>query len=1060
MSSMHERFLIYNASAGSGKTFQLVRNYLKRCLSTKDAKRFMHILAITFTKKAAGEMKVRLIKQLKLLKSYPDIEAGDRAYAEELAAELAIDPIELKHRASAALSGILHHYAAFNVSTIDSFTNRLIRSFSKDLNINGHFQVELDNDRILEEAVDRLLDELEEEGPFTEVLRRYIRQQLDDESAFDSRRLLINRGKELFQERAFPYLEVLKELDPENLLSIEAALRGRLNQLRGAFQKEASDFLQRCEELDLAGEDFRRGGLYSWVQAINQADFKPFNKTQVETFEEKGPEHIPSTKGKKKPALNDANILQELYERAKKIKDLEEGSFEEYWILDRVLKGIHALALLGEIEVRIDQIKEESGRMPIGDFNKIISKELREQPAPFLYERLGDRFQDFFIDEFQDTSRLQWENLLPLLNNALASEGSSTMIVGDAKQSIYRFRGGDLQLFVDLFSDKDASNKVAGQELYQRKVVPMEHNWRSRSGLVDFNNRFFETLSAELPNAEYREIYKQGKQAPAKAEGGYISLELLDNRPSPEMEDEALLIRINDLLQAGYRQRDICLLSRSNKTGRRAAKFLLEQESNLALAPEEALQILSADSLLIGASAEVQAIISFLEMSEFPKDKERRRAWLALFAERFCPLDQDPHDFRKAWSEKNLKEIGEALNSLFGSFDFDEWQAQELLEKCYQLMQLFEMPWQNDPYLQFFLDQIQEYQSHSRPVTAEFLQWWQETGSEKSLSIPEDTNAIQVMSVHKAKGLEFPVVIYLSAYGALQSGGGSTNPRAWVDLDPDSFGLSFSFIDLVKPPIPEFQPQYTAWYEEELSRIMMDNLNIYYVAFTRAEQELHIISQMPSKTGNQQSFESFLSRYFEAEEPGIYEIGSRQRPVKEEADQFGFEPQSFKALPWMEKLELISNVPRHWQHDKLADARWGTKMHQLLAQIRKPCDLDQVLKRAQNESWLDEEDLIKLKPQLNNLLNHKDLTELYHPDARVYNERSLLVPGQGKRIPDRLVSLNEQWYLADYKTGAELAAHQQQLQDYAQLLKEAGIELQKAVLIYLGEELKVVNLKL
>lgn len=1057
---MPERFLIYNASAGAGKTFQLVRNFLKICLSSEDPLRFMRILAITFTNKAAREMKHRLLSQLEVIKAYPQDNIDDRKYSQSLAQELGIAPETLKYRAEAALSGILHHYAAFSVSTIDSFTNRLIRSFSRDLDLNGSFQIELDNDRILEEGVDRLLEELNSEDPFTELLSRYIRRELDSEKAGNSRFLLLNKGKELFQERAFPYLERLAELEIGEVLDLEKSLRAKQDYHQNKIREAAKGFLKDIKDQGLEQADFKKWGLAYWAENLAKDVYKDFNATQKRTFEESGAEDIASAKGKKTGALSNAETRELFFNKALALKELFNTHYEPYFISDLVLSGLYPLALLGAIESHVEVIKQESGRLPIGDFNKIISRELREQPAPFLYERIGDRYDDFFIDEFQDTSRLQWENLLPLVNNAMASEGSSTMLVGDAKQSIYRFRGGDLQLFVDLFTDKDPSNKTAAGTLYQREVVQMGQNWRSKAELVRFNNRFFEGLSAKLPNPEYRHIYAQGTQEPARAEGGQISLEVLEDA-SLEFSMPALLNQLNELFDRGYRQRDICILARQNSNCTAAAAYLLEHELALHLPEGEALQILSADSLVVGASREVRALVSFLQSTEKPFNREVRKEWISLAYDQFALPSEDAHAFRDELVQANLDEIWARIQEWKADWNRENWQSQDLLEKCYQWMRYFNLDWQQDPYLQFFLDQVADYLGKNRPVNQEFLDWWLDKGQSRSVGIPESTNALQIMSVHKSKGLEFPVVICLAAAASIDKPGGGGKPAsAWLNLDPEDYGLDFGFIDLKTPSIPDCLPLYSQWYAEEVSRVMMDNLNIYYVAFTRAIEELVIFSQMPPKTSKNLKLEAELLQFFEASEPGRYSIGNPVEPKPSGKTQSTISLQSFQAEAWQEKLEMVSSVPRHWQHDKLQEARKGSLMHAILAKIRYPQDLEKVLHQAQSEAWLNADEAQSLAKDLKDLLARDSMQALFNAAAEVYNERGLLIPGGQQKIPDRLVFLEGRWYLADYKTGQELAEHEKQIREYAGLLEEAGFSVQQACLIYLGGGLKVKELAL
>ncbi len=1050
---MPERFLIYNASAGAGKTYQLVRNYLGIILASKDPLRFMQILAMTFTNKAAKEMKHRLLSQLAVLKQYPQEDKESRDYTVSFARELGIEPEDLKYRAAAAQSGILHHYAAFGVSTIDSFTNRLIRSFSKDLDLNGTYAVEMDTDRMLNEAIDRVFEALRADDPYTEVLSRFIERQLELEKSNNSRSLLQEKSKELFKERAFPFLERLAEIDIESLLKQEIVLKGKRKVHLKAIVNAADGFLEEVEKQGLTVKSFHSSGLAPWIEKLRNGDIKAPTEAK-RRHHEAGPEKVVTVAGKKQSILGEAHWQEYFHQKQEELLLSFQSHFEPYFIIERLLDSIYPLSLLSIIERELEAVKEETGRLPIGDFNKLISRELRQQPAAFLYERMGDRYDDFFIDEFQDTSRLQWENLLPLINNAMASEGSSTMIVGDAKQSIYRFRGGDLQLFVDLFKDKDPSNKTSAGELYRRKLIQMTQNWRSRAGLVEFNNAFFASLSKHLPNPEYQEIYAQGAQEPARDPGGRVVLELIAKESTLEDENQILIDHLNDLLQRGFRQRDICILGRSNENCTKAAAMLLDREADLQLPEGEHLQILSVDSLVVGASQEVRALISFLQTVENPANREQRKDWIALAFRKFAKEGEDPHEFRRTLARAEMSEIWQLLQEWVPQWNAEEWLAQDLVERCYQWLRYFDLNWQQDPYLQFFLDQVSEYLERQRPVSQEFLDWWQDKGREKSVGIPESTNAIQIMTIHKSKGLEFPVVICLSADGALDSAGSFT-PGIWKELDSEQFVLDFSFIELKKPEDPFSQPVYNQWYEEEMSRVMMDNLNVYYVAFTRAEQELIILSKEPPSKPSKLYLEMALAAHFSASEPGTYSIGEPIIPKVSKLEEPGYTLNTFSPVPWQERLEMLSNVPKHWQHDRLKEARKGSLMHALLAQLKHPQDLTKILNQAASEAWLSKDEEESLARDLDSILSDSKLTALFHPQAKVYNERSILLPQGGRKVPDRLVQYQGKWYLADYKTGQALSTHHDQLQEYAYLLAQSGMPIEQAFIIYLGDKQQV-----
>ena len=1048
---MSAPFLIYNASAGAGKTYRLVRHYLKLCLQSREPMAFMSILAITFTNKAANEMKNRLIQQLQVLERFPNLKEKELDYCYELAKEMGIEAEELKYRAGKSLAAILHNYSGFSVSTIDRFTNRLIRSFSKDLNLNSNYQVEMKSDLILEEAVDRVLDELHQDSPFAQILSRYIKAQLADDKSPDARRALNDLAKELLKERSIEPIEQLQKLSPQEFNDLERSLRNRLDQIRKEYKELAQSLIELMETQGVVGAAFRSHHIVGQIQAIAKGEFRTFSPA-ISTALEEGPKGLIPKKSKPETPRLLAN-LDQISEGVFALKHFYEQHIEAYFLLEMCIPRIPAMAVLAEIDLKLQEVKEESNRLPIGEFNKIISQELRRQPAPFIFEKMGERYQHFFIDEFQDTSTLQWYNMVPLINNALAEKPSSALIVGDAKQSIYRFRGGELQLFVDLFQDREGSNKLGDQTLYERETETLGSNYRSLKNIVDFNNRFFEGAANYLGTNEHQGLYKAAKQIPAAGGGGQVGLHVLNRDNFKEEQLELLIELLNRCFECGFKQKDLCLLVSKNSNGQEAAEFLLAEQKRIHTPEQKALKILSVDSLVVGASPEVRALISFLSMVEQERDYANRKDWILYAHQSFDKSNSETFNYLSHLKDLELSEVLKFLEANSDDFQARTWLSQDLIQQLYSLAKAFKMPWQTDPYLQFFFDQAQEYLQNQKPLSQEFLNWWEEHGAQESVSLPDSLDAVQIMSIHKSKGLEFPVVICLNVDGALDEG--MHRNTGWIDLQNleglEFASLPYGFINFKKAVAPERQAIYQNFYEAERNKVLLDQLNRYYVAFTRAEQELHILCPSPVKNpGNH--IESQLQKFFAAEGNGSYYIGEANPPLSENISSKAYLADGFSAVDWFGKIETVSTAPKHWQEKEVSESTWGKQVHQLLAHLKHPKDLASVIQKAQREAWFQEEEIERLEKQIQQLCRLPELKPLFDEKVTVYNERSLVLPGGTQRIPDRLVEFDGNWYIADYKSGIARPEHKQQVNEYRQLMEQAGFHVARLYLIYLNAE--------
>ena len=443
---LNSSFTIYNASAGSGKTYTLVKAYLKILFSSSNQYLFKNILAITFTNKAVAEMKERIIDMLKTFSEAAILKTSSSMF-NDICEELEIEPKELHEKSKKLLNTIIHNYAAFDISTIDGFTHKLIRTFAHDLKLPLNFEVELDQDLLLNEAVDSLIAKAGTDDALTKILVDFAIEKADDDKSWDVSFDFNKIAKLLVNENDMPFIETLKHKTLSDFKGLKANLKKDIVSFEKQIIEEAQSVLTLIEEAGLEFGDFSRGSLPKHFQNLVNKKFDVnFDLNWQIDLLENNPLYP------KKVSDDVASIINQIQPRlVNAFKNTKQFVFHLKF-LKAFYKNVTPLSVLNAINNELNILKIEQNKMLISEFNSIISKEIQNQPTPFIYERIGEKFKHYFIDEFQDTSVLQWENLIPLLDNSLSAENGTTMLVGDAKQAIYRWRGGKAEQFIDLFN--------------------------------------------------------------------------------------------------------------------------------------------------------------------------------------------------------------------------------------------------------------------------------------------------------------------------------------------------------------------------------------------------------------------------------------------------------------------------------------------------------------------------------------------------------------------------------------------------------------------------------
>ena len=604
-------FSVYKSSAGSGKTYTLVKEYLKIILMNPVD--FRTVLAVTFTNKAANEMKERVIFNLKALGS--DNANTDsntiKHLLPELVEETGLDKEIIFNNARKSLSLILHNYSDFAISTIDSFVHKIVKTFAYDLKLSLNFEVELDAEKLLKQAIDTLISKIGVDKELTELLVNYTESKAEDEKNWHIENDLLALAKTLTDENSQHYTALIQDLNYGDFKELAKTISGFLKQFKKKIIDEAKTVIDLLSDSKIDSNFFYYGktGIGNYFKKLaseKNEDFIP-NSRVTKTIDEDIWYSAKLIDSEKSKIDSVKNMLFDSYYRIQKICEQELGKYKLYKLL---YKQIYPLAVLNEIEKNVSEIKEQNNIIHISEFNKRISQIVFTEPVPFIYERIGERYKHFLIDEFQDTSLLQWQNLIPLIENSLA-EGHFNMIVGDGKQAIYRWRNGEVEQFamlpeifrkenLPLFDERENTLKRNFQERF------LQNNYRSKKEIIEFNNDFFKTISSAL-NDSFQNIYQGMEQTfDFSNTGGYVQLEFVPTTEEKEEVDPMLLRLLNivdEIKSSKRKMSDVALLCRTRNEAKACSLHLLENN----------IPVLSSESLLLSASEELNVIVSFLK---------------------------------------------------------------------------------------------------------------------------------------------------------------------------------------------------------------------------------------------------------------------------------------------------------------------------------------------------------------------------------------------------------------------------------------------------------------
>jgi len=1067
--SVSKPFTIYRSSAGSGKTRTLAKAYLTFALQFR-AGYFKHILAVTFTNKATQEMKDRILGYLDEFANGRDSEL-----AAELRSELNLDDSTFQQYAKEAQSAILHQYSQFSISTIDAFFQKVIRSFTREAGLVGDYRLEVEQDAVLEEVIDNLIDELGSDKELTDWVVDFARENLENERAWDVRHSLIAFAGEIFREEFKAIEEDLigHTRGPEFFPNLLRELRKHKYEFVHTVKRMAVEAMQQFQALGVQASDFKYGGgVYNFFQKFARIsrvkDFDEDGKGKRVEKEYQDSKNWPSkdtphagaivsvAEGKLIPLLNEMLVYRHRH-------------YETALSAEVALNNFYAFGLLADISRKLKEYKDENNLMLLADAPKFLNGVIQDSDTPFIYEKVGSFFNNYLIDEFQDTSGLQWKNFLPLLTNSL-DQGYPSLIVGDVKQAIYRWRGGDLQLLQQGVEHSIGKGRIAVHEL--------NSNYRSLAAVVDFNNALFRSASvevaAETGQALPQEAYADVAQRVSKAHEGFVKLQFLIDEPEGGLKwkEQALdqIPRYLEELQGmGIPMKDIALLVRRNDEGQQIIAHLIKYRNSDMARPGYSYDVVSNESLRLDGAASINLLLGALRYL-FNPDDDIARAQLAYEYSRMNTPDRILTD---VFSVTNQKDFEEALPATFtGTKEKAMLKKLPLFELTETIIMIFKLGEQHGElaYLQAFQDLVLEFGGRERNDLGAFLEWWEDNKHKKSIQASGNVNAAQIMTIHKSKGLQFRYVILPFCAWNLDHDA-TRSPNLWVRSDNAPFDaagyLPVKYSSTLEDTI------FASFYSEERTRSYLDNLNLLYVGLTRAEQGMIIMAPHPTESRNAkrtvaQTMYSAIQRSDELRQHwnvtgqtwsrGTWEAGPAPGKPAENLEAVGLTV--YPASPWREKLVIRQTGAAYFDADSAREARPHLAIHlyNVLSRAQDVDDVDTVLDRLVMDGLLTRDERQPIREEVNLLLANPQIGHWFAPSWDVRMEVPVLLPNTVmERQVDRLLLKDRKAIVINFHTDDPGKYDTRQLMDYVDALHKMNYIEVEGYLLYLktGEVVNV-----
>lgn len=1085
---------VYKASAGSGKTFRLAIEYLKLALTNESD--YKHILAVTFTNKATAEMKSRIIGELHQL-----AKGKHSGYMDVLCCELNWQPIQVEQQAQLVLKNILHDYSRFSISTIDSFFQRVIKAFNRELGINSAYNVELDEKSILEEATDRMIQSIDDDPKLLEWLDAFASDKIRDGKGWNLKKDILRLGNEIYNE-TFKSLSD-SQYEKLNDRTFLKDYRDKLSKIIALFENKLKSLGQEGLNLmmieGLSVDDFKGKGRGPATAFQKMKDLNcDFSNTILAAAEDTSA-WVTSTV--KEPQKSKLLLIAEnkLMPKLQEAIHLTETQKRNYVTAKLIASQLYTLGILADLRKSVRELCREKGIVLISDSGHLLKNVIADSETPFVYEKTGAVYSHFMIDEFQDTSGLQWNNFKPLIGNSL-SEDNLSLVVGDVKQAIYRWRSGDWRLLAGKLGESFPAFGLQNEVL--------SSNWRSLGIIIRFNNMLFNRVprllqqkyQAELSEAGISddpvfigipEVYADSLQQLSKPDVfdlGHVCVRFLESKRELTEENtqtifDELVNRIKSLQDNGVKAREMAILVRQKKEASQISDLFLKQK-NLAENQKYNFDILSGESLFIANSEVIAFIISILTSFLNPDDQVVRAELNFLYYRKIYPRLKKAGDRRPEMEDGRLQpaihyepdlnqqfeEINHSENELIRFLkgkDFEEMLAgKPILEIIYSICEHFNLFRLSDElaYLQAFVDQISVFErNHASEITS-FLDWWDENGERFTIPVSENIDAINVLTIHKSKGLEFTYVFVPFFNWAIA-------PKTYQDQAPLLWCKPviepFNEMDLVPVQFKKDVGEsifYREYFTEKFNTYI-DNLNLMYVVFTRAKAGLYIWSSygnsmntigdlLKTAIENQESMETVnlnntetfqFSSVYDPEkkilEWGQFSVLDEKR--KEGSPMKDVRLSTFEFADFRKFLNIRKRGEDFFSHEnkKQSGINKGKIIHEVLSLITTSKDLPKAVKRIELEGKIGSDEAGKMLAELEALLHDQEVKSWFDGTFRVVNERNILTGANGIKRPDRIMINGNEVIVVDYKSGdVESDKYNYQLRSYMRELRNCGYE--------------------
>lgn len=1067
---------IYRASAGSGKTFLLTgfyiellfRKELTPSLEGGSHLLFNEILAVTFTNKATTEMKERIVKDLDILWKEPKKSAYYRRLTQPDSHGKVLSDNEISTRAREVLGDMLNDYSNLHISTIDKFFQQVVRSFAHELNLQGNYEIELDNDMVLDHAVTQFLLQLDakRDKESYQWIQKFSNSRLEQGNNWNIHRELYKLAKVLTTEEYRLHSREISEFTADKELL--AAYIKMLDQVAQEWRKEMRRIGQDCmkwlNDRGLKHSDFKgsftKKPFTLWIAAKASDIEKPSKtflnncETTEDWFKRDSPLHNRFSEDEKEELRR---LMQE------GVEHITGAPMRLYISAMAIRKNIFQLGILSQLEKEANEYCASQGVKLLADTTQMLNALVRDEQAPFIYEKTGTRIRSFMIDEFQDTSGMQWSNFSPLLRDSLAY-GNRNLIVGDVKQSIYRWRGSDWELL-----HSHLNRFEPDKQAFDENQNKLRDNWRSDRRIVQFNNEFFTFAShyflqnePENPSLQkIQEIYsdvcqeiseQRVRQAQSKGlkdvADGEIVFETLDGEKTEDYKNsvqERLPQVVIALQQKGFRPKDILILCRKKDQCHDCAEALLNYRNDHPDMPY-GMNIITEEALLLDSQPVIHALVAVLEYLREPKS-----------AYRSCVA-------AICWRSLSAPTVERAISDYFEhpeELHFDELLNVPLYETVERLIaQLPRQAREQSAFLHAFCDVVLNFCSHEGPDLGEFLSWWEEHKKNLSVATPDNQDAIRIMTIHKSKGLDGEAVIIPFAMDALDiKTSGFNHDFLWCTPKEAPFARPNLVVPIELKKDLE-QSIFRADYQEERIRCIIDNLNTAYVAFTRARHTMVLLAPKKlTKTGGYPLYE-LLQTFFENEwkeeitklevnpdfspapSSATSDDGDAALGLSEEALLPASEPDVMPHFDQRFNLPIIKKTDYIPPSDSAA-AR-GTTLHAALSAVIDNEHVDEPITRLfqTGQAELQGFTLSEVLEQVHKALAMEQTKPWFNPANKVLNEQDIITATTHTQRPDRIVFTPDgRTIVIDYKTGEERnGRYKRQVGHYMNLLQEIGFQ--------------------